>query len=563
MKYSPGFALLLGSWMQSTHVLPWVSWHSEVLAFAALVWFFCIELLDMKRTGDTGLAIPRVAWVPMGLGLYALIQYGFGQIWFFGDAFTIMIYCASATMAMVIGYRWGSRFHVSSQQGAAHSQLTYLAITVVVGALLSAVVMLAQSFDVWTGTDWIVRVDGFRRPGGNLGQTNHMGTLVLMGTASLLFLYQSMRVSILLAGVVQLLLIMALAMTESRTGLLSAVLLTAWCLVQRRLFVKGSLGRQLACVWFVLLFMAWAWPLFIQTWHFADGVRWMSADIGMRRVVWAQLLEALMQRPWMGWGLREVSEAHNAVLHQYDTGGPFSYAHNVLLDLAIGIGIPLTILLLGLAMRWVWIRMRATSTVGGWYCIAIAIPLVAHSMFEFPFAYAYFLLPVLLAVGILDSQTGGTPGHHLRLVYAGTGASVLVLLMAWSVLEYVAIEEDFRVARFEALAVGKTPGGYMQPEIILLTQLDAMLKATRTRPAPKMDVAEVELLRHAAMRFPWTAIQNRYALSLALNGDPEEATRQLQVIRAMHGEKHYVGIKAHWEQLAQENYPELKNIIPH
>ena len=107
------------------------------------------------------------------------------------------------------------------------------------------------------------------------------------------------------------------------------------------------------------------------------------------------------------------------------------------------------------------------------------------------------------------------------------------------------------------MRIGHTPGDYERPRIYLLTQLDALLEAARIVPTPGMTPDRIELARKAAMRFPWTATQNRYALSLALNGNPEEAIRQLKVMRAMHGEKPYQSIKANWKDLAESKYPQL------
>ena len=70
----------------------------------------------------------------------------------------------------------------------------------------------------------------------------------------------------------------------------------------------------------------------------------VNLHAGTRLLVWPQLWEAVLQRPWFGWGLREVSEAHNAVLHAHAQSEPFTYAHNVVLDLAVGMGLPLTLL---------------------------------------------------------------------------------------------------------------------------------------------------------------------------------------------------------------------------
>ena len=87
-----------------------------------------------------------------------------------------------------------------------------------------------------------------------------------------------------------------------------------------------------------------------------------------------------------------------------------------------------------------------------------------------------------------------------------------------------------------------------------------MLIATRTTPQPGMDAQELELLRKAAMRFPWTAIQGRYALAMALNGNVPEAQRQLKVIRAMHGQKMLEAFQARWREMAQQQYPQLLGV---
>lgn len=94
-------------------------------------------------------------------------------------------------------------------------------------------------------------------------------------------------------------------------------------------------------------------------------------------------------------------------------------------------------------------------------------------MLEFPFAYAYFLVPVMFAGGALEGALGVKPAFRLGVKPAAAMLLVTTGLMAWSVGEYVAIEEDFRIVRFEAL------------------------------------------------RFPWTATQNRYAQSLDLEKHPQ------------------------------------------
>jgi len=228
--------------------------------------------------------------------------------------------------------------------------------------------------------------------------------------------------------------------------------------------------------------------------------------------------------------------------------------------LAIGIGLPLTALLVLVTGIWLWRRVRSAHQLAPWYCLALILPVAVHSMLEFPFAYAYFLVPVMFAVGALEGAVGAKPAFRLGVKPALVMLLVTTGVMAWSVVEYIAIEEDFRIVRFEALRIGTTPASYQRPRVILLTQLDALLNGGRIVPKPDMSTDELELARKVALRFPWPATQNRYAQSLALNGNPDEAIRQLRVMRALHGEKSYAQIKEGWGLLAHEKYPQLQTL---
>jgi O-antigen ligase len=558
MRYLPGSALLLASWLQPLHVMPWVSWHSEILGFAAIAYFFAVELFTRIKSRRPFLAVPRVALAPLALGMLALTQLGVGQIQFFGDALAICFYLSSCALAMTAAYAWTTPEDQPQDACGTPPVLEQLAFVTLIGAVASVLIALVQVFNVWQNADWIVRIEGFRRPGANIGQPNNLATLLLMGVASLALLFESKRVSSTLAVILLALLTWGLALSESRTGLLSGAALTAWWFYKRRIFPTRIHAALLAAAWGSWLFLMWAWPRFIA--H-VQGVELQHGSIntapGGRLLVWPQLFEAVMQHPWMGWGLREVSKAHNAVLDHYAKGEPYAYAHNLVLDLALGVGLPLTALILGLTSYWAWRRMKAVSASGTWYCIALAVPLAVHSMLEYPFAYIYLLAPAVLAIGVLEAKTA--PGANIQVSTRGAAlaAACLLLIMLWSAVEYVAAEEDFRIARFEALRVGRTQSDYTRPKLHLLTQMDTMLTATRIAPSLLMSPADIELLHSAAMRFPWTAIQNRYALALALNGNPDEAIRQLRVMRAMHGEKHYQALKETWKELAAEKYPQL------
>ena len=555
-------ALLLASWLQPLPILPWVSWHSEVLVFFGILMLALGGTL-VRRGGTAGtpgnIALPVSILLWPGLTGLVILQWFAGQISYGGDALVLSLYFALAAFAWGLGFAAG-RPESPTEEKALEAILEPLAWAFLTGALASVMIALVQAFDVWPNASWISRMTELRRPGGNLGQPNQLATLLLMGLASLILLLQIQRLGHLSAALTYLLLAIGMAATESRTGVLSMTMLMLWSLVGMRRMRLAIPSWVLMAAYAVFLLLYLGWP----AWMSAGGQYASNAQIntqaGMRLVVWPQLLEAISLRPWAGWGLREVSAAHNVVVSGYPLSEPYTYAHNIVLDLVLGAGAPIAVFVLGLSGVWLWRRLSGCTSIGHWYCIAATLPVAVHAMLEFPHAYAYFLAPTMFIFGALESATGGRALLRLR---AGTAGLIVVLVSAVAistVLEYIKVEEDFRVVRFESLRLGKTPEDHVKPEPLLLTQLGGLLNAGRIKPEPLMTPELIETARKAALRYPWPATQNRYALSLALNGQETEARRQMQVIRAMHGEKTYEGIRASWRSLAEEKYSVLREV---
>jgi O-antigen ligase len=556
-----GFLLLLLSWLNPLHIGPWISWHNEVLAFASGTLIFAGVLYRLQRS-HSQLNVPYSALIWPGLASVLMLQYLWGKIEYFGHAIELLFYLGILFLTQSAGFALGR----NSASKTVHTPvLTSLSVVILLGAMLSTIVALAQTFDVWEQSQLVSRTYGLRRPGGNIAQPNQLATLLLMGIVSLNYLCNRTHIKGVAALTLFGFLLAGLGLTESRSGLLGATVLLVFACIHR----KRALASQPAwypAIGLVFLLICFKFlPLlsyYLQQAGEFSGPYKISTDLsaGSRLAIWPQLLDASLQHPWLGWGLHQVPMAHNAVLHEYSFGEAFTYSHNIILDLVLGVGYPLGIAAIGLFMYWATKRLRKIENASDWYCAALLISLLVHSLLEFPFAYAYFLVPVFLAIGVLEARLFPDNYLELKWAYATLGHILFVLLLIWSVWEYIQIEEDYRVARFEALRIGKTPAGYDRPHILLLTQLDAMLTGIRLVPEPGMSQEKIEAARNVAMRFPWPATQNRYALTLALNGNANEAIRQLKVMRAMHGAKTYQGIKGNWEELANGKYPQLKEI---
>lgn len=557
--FPPLAACLLGlSWLVGSHFLPWTSWHSETMAFLAallLGWSGLARVLS--RPGPRNVSLPVAALPFIGLALVAAIQGATGFVHFWGDIWAFGFYLALCVICMALGFAAASPSVRQDTAADASAPFTLLAFILLSGALASTVIAFAQVFSLSENSKWIVGSE-VRRPGGNLAQPNHLATLLVMGIASLVFVYQSKKLGPLASSLLLLLLGAGLAITESRTGALSFLALLGWWLLKRRA-ISDPTPRWVgigAGITFVCMFCAW--PHLLNAMDLlSDRAQGRALEGSLRFQVWPQLLKALTMRPWTGWGIHQVAAALNAVADAYPVSEPYTYSHNLVLDLALWLGAPLALLLVGAAAIWTCQRVRAVNHVLPWYGLAMALPFALHSMLEYPHAYAYFLAPVMFLLGAVEASTGVKPIVRIGIKPIATVLLVITVAMSWSVIEYLKIEEDFRAARFQALRIGLDRPADQRPEVLLYDQLGTLLDATRTVPAPDMSPKAMLLLKEAALHYPWSATQYRYAVALALNRDAREAVRQLKVMRAMWGEKTYAAVQKQIAELAASSYPEL------
>lgn len=551
--------LMLSGWLTANHFPPWVSWHSElpffVIALGLATW-------SVVRNGTrTVTALPIAGLLPLALGLVLAIQAAMGLMDWMGQILVVALYLLIVLTAISWGWREGS-----AAQGSSNGMPgEWLACALVAGAVLSAGIALAQVMRVADGLSFIAPTTYARRPGGNLAQPNHLSTLLVMGLAGACYLHSIRRMSLAALALLSGYFALGIAVTESRGGLLSALALAAFLawkrpLVSRRASIQGALVAGLSSLGFFL-----AWPSFYR--FVFRGLdegeaaleRLASSGGDPRLALWQQMLEASLQRPWIGWGIRDSAEAHNSVSHEVVGALPITYSHNIVIDMLVWIGWPLTLMMVVATGVWGWSRVRGVGdSASGWFGMAMLIPFAIHSLLEFPFAYAYFLLPVMYGVGLIEaSARGGVRVFRLPGWLAAPSVLVLALCGAWSVIDYLHVEEDFRIARFQLMRIG-SPQEMPAPQIHVLNQLEQMVASTRVPLTSSMSHDRLELLRRTAVHNPWTGSQYRYASALAFNGKYEEARRQMLVLRAQHGIKVFKLLNVQLEQdLAKRGLPAL------
>lgn len=514
------------------------------MAFGAMA-ALMVGLL-LSRTSE--LRWPTVAGWVMGLAVLPWLQWMLGISLFAGDALLTTYFLSGWAIAIFLGYHF--------VQGDGQQSVLALMHMLWVAALVSAMIGLVQWFRLEASLGiYVTQTDAGDRAMGNLAQPNQLATLLLMGMVALGYVFERRVIGPVgfMLGVA--FMTAVLVLTQSKAGMLgvAAIFGFYWAKQSR---IVSRLRVRYVLSWALLFAITSALLPSISRALMLGSERSLLAATSERILVWQQTLEGITKSPWVGYGWNQTPTAHMAGVSAYPGTMTFHYAHNVLLDIVAWNGIPLGLVLIGLGAYWFCTRLFRLAGLEAFYAMACLLPFTIHSLVEFPFAYAYFLFAAGLLMGVVEVSMQVSKGWHINRIWSGSALVLWIILGCFMVAEYLLIEEDYRVSRFENYRVGKTEPSYQVPDIRLFSHLAAMQRASRQRPVPGMTASQLDDLRRAALRFPHGALGLRYALALGLNGDPVGARRMMAVVHGMYGEGFYSAAKEVWSDTA-EKYPQL------
>lgn len=542
------------SWLSYDHYRPWVNFHAEALAIIGLTAFAFGLLFRLTTTLNMPTLVKRIALV----ALIPWVQYSLGISLFAGDALICSIYVAALAAAVWVGFAMAQVQNGTERNGPAGLMHSFWIV-----AMISAAIGMAHWFNIEEPLGmYVVQGQIGQRAMGNLGQANQLATLLLMGLIAFAWAYERFFVGPITLTIGSSFLTIALVMAHSRAGILGAFLVVSFIIWKKRRFPTRL--QTIALVIWLLLYIGGTLIL-----PFASHALLISEDlsisrpqeIGYRVTMWKQVAYAITQAPWVGYGWNQTPTAHAAGAIAFPFSVTYTNAHNFILDILAWNGIPIGLLILGAIGWWFLSRMRSVSTRNSIFGMAALLPFAMHSMVEYPFAYAYFLIAAGFMVGFVEAERGKFKVVTLNLRW------VLPLVFVWTgigsylIYEYLLIEEDFRVVRFENLKLGNTPPEYEVPKVRMLSQMSTMLNASRLRANTGMSLADLETLRKASARFSYGALRFRYAQALALNGNPLGALSQLEIIKGMYGVEYYDACIIELKRLSEHKYPQLAAVI--
>jgi hypothetical protein len=547
-----GLVLFTAAWFPADHYPPWLGFHSELLAFVGLA----LILAACLRSSGARIAAPHLALGFAGLAVVPWLQWAAGINSFAGDALLSSLYLIGFAASILVG------FQLASIHGTGPLSLKGLMHLLWLSALASTAIAAIQ----WLGLaahfgelgTWLVQIDPGERAVGNLGQPNQLASLLLMGMVAFTYAYRERMLG--RTGFVLGIAFMTcgLVLSQSRTGLVSGfavVAFLAWKGRQHRLGVSPPALAAWALVFAVAYF---ALPYVSEMLFLGKGRGTPLTDNSPRWRLWHQVALGIWESPWWGYGWNQTASAHMAGAERLAGTLTISNAHNIFLDVMAWVGIPLGTVLAVAGTYWTASRARRCQQPAAIFAMGCLLPVLVHSLLEYPFAYAYFLLFAGLLCGVVESSAAGAakavPVRWLWAILGGTFA-----LGIWLAYEYLLIEEDFRMVRYAGANIGSTPVAYRAPTVRLNSHLAAMLRAARAKPRPGMSNEEITQLQTVAQRFPYQALIFRYALALGLNGRPAQAGRQMGLIKNLYGDVEYAAVKAQFA-LERERYPQLRDM---
>jgi O-antigen ligase len=550
-------ALTAAAWLVPNHYVPWLSAWSDAVAIVALLGLLPLAALKASAAGRVSWRFPAIVAL---CGAVLLLQLATGKLLFAGDALMAALYLGLWLAAVLAG---GC---MATSSGGRDDALNALAAAWLFAAIVSVGIALVQWTGAWNLGIYAADLPPGARPFANVGQPNHLCTLSFLGLCGLLWLQQRQRVSSAAFWLAAIFLLWGMVMSQSRTGWLQIALLVLWGFAMHAPAGLRIARAQLLALGALFAAGVLLWPVVCDALLLSTG-RSIGEQMqaGVRLPYWRAMLDAIAREPLWGYGWQQVGAAQQRVALDHPIMGTyFEHSHNLVLDLLLWNGIPLGGLIVALLAWWFVAHIRACRASHDgravWLLAAVG-GVVVHAMLEYPLDYAYFLIPVGLAMGAVE-------------VFAPARASML-RVPRWALLaftlglagvfvatasEYLQAEENFRIQRMELAHIGTDRVVTPAPHLAVLTQLDAFLQVAHTDPAPGMSPAQLDWLRRVTLRYGFEPELRRYAAALALNGHPAEAARQLQILRRIWGEKAYAQARQQFQALAAGKYPELYKV---
>lgn len=517
------------AWLSPVHTYPWVTFSSELASFGGAV--ALLALLFNKNV-----KIPRPQILMLGIAFIPLCQWAFGLITDFSTAFLSSAYLFVFWLMIIAGYNLSLQ---AEQRERIMLGISYLLLSI---SFISAIMAIIQWLNLEAYIDGIIQLKT-RRPYANFGQPNNLATFLIMGLIGGLYLYEKRRLTLWLLIPASLVTLFAITLTQSRTSWVVCIFLFFyWIYKQYKNSPRFNFPRLLLWVGLYFVIAGYLLPVLTQLLSSSidTGVTQTAsiaqrAGSGHERLgMWVQILHAIADKPWFGYGWSQTSIAVVESIQFNTVQVWYNSAHNVLLDLLVWNGVPLGLLIIGYISLWLFWLNKNAKDMTSIIAILMVCAILIHAMLEFPQRYAYFLLPMGFLLGLIQAQTPKLKGVTVNkniIRFVGVCALVVVLLI-WR--DYKLYQDNSRLVFKNQQPTAEVLGS---SKILVLTQFQQRLDWIALKPQVEMSEADLRLLGEMVKNKATPYNLKKYAQLLAYNQKLEEAEQQLVVLRQLYKQK--------------------------
>ena len=513
------------SWLLPIHYRPWVTYTGELFAFLSLFSLAAIYLKDKIKLPVLSLPLLLLAIIP-------LIQYLGGELFFFDKALTSTLFVFGFWLSIVIGY------NLSVEKLDRENIFTGFSIVLLLCGTLTGIIAICQWLTLDAYIPGMVNMQNAVRPYANFAQPNNMATFLVMSLLGCLYLYEKQKLKTWITCLCSLIMLLALALSQSRTSWVACCCILIYGAYQQ---YKGFIRLKwyYALAWFGL-FIGFILILPAVTQLIAqitdaniaqtkDVIARATGDMS-RLAIWEQMLHAIADRPWLGYGWNQTSVAYTLVSDHFQGPVWIRSAHNFILDFMLWNGLLIGLPFLAYFGYWGYQLNKHVNSVESVIGILMIGAVLIHSMLEFPQYYAYFLLPVGFIIGLVQSQQANIKTITLSPNYMRVSYAISLILLILIVRDYSVMVPKLN----QSMRHEQTPEKITnQDQIYLLEEFNRRIAWIRMNPYTKLNTQQLEDIKEIVLNYPTQYDLIKYAKVLAFNGYEQEAKHQLGLLKTL------------------------------
>ncbi|WHR56680.1 PglL family O-oligosaccharyltransferase [Acinetobacter haemolyticus] len=519
------FCLL--AWLLPNHYQPWLSFYQDLSMFVAVL------LLASSFLKQKSIQIPYILTFFIFLSLIPLIQYYLGIVYFFGEAITFFFYLLALATVFIVGFNIAQL-----ERSKKENIIVGFLITILIASIISVWIQLRQWL-LFEGSIWVVDMSPKGRPFANIAQPNQLSTLLIMGLMSILYLFEKEILNKVSASFTTLFLLFGVALTQSRTAWVFAICLLIWLFIKRK--VPTRLKYSYLILWCCTFFSMCLCSSYLSEILGVTSVRDLAqrATTGLDRIgMWQQILIILKDAPLLGYGWGQLNVAQLSNTSDSIATPLFGYSHNLILDILVWNGVLLggaisLFILIFLVKIAINVKDRRSIII-----LAMVGAILVHSMFEYPFAYAYFLLPMGFLIGFLYAQQDcNIKFFYLNKFILRLFVLFFLFLMLIFFYDYKKVEANHELMRYENVKLRNVDVNSIENKAIFLNQLNEYVWFARQTPRSGLTEQELKRIRYIVYRYPERPVLYRYLQFLYLNDQDVEMKQMLRLFNAFYKSK--------------------------